>query len=155
MDNVSISRIAKLHPKLRSEVAQILLNIHNRGIDIRITQGLRTIKEQDLLYAQGRTLPGKIVTNAKGGHSYHNWGLALDFCLLHKDGTVSFSLIEDLDKDNKADWMEVVEEFKKAGWVWGGDFKSFKDTPHFERTFGNTIEKLLITKKDKDGYPII
>lgn len=155
MDNVSISRIAKLHPKLRSEVAQILLNIHNRGIDIRITQGLRTIKEQDLLYAQGRTLPGKIVTNAKGGYSMHNWGLALDFCLLHKDGTVSFSLIEDLDKDNKADWMEVVEEFKKAGWVWGGDFKSFKDTPHFEKTFGNSIEKLLITKKDKEGYPIL
>lgn len=155
MDNVSISRIAKLHPKLRSEVSQILVNILNRGIDIRIIQGLRTIKEQDLLYAQGRTLPGKIVTNAKGGHSMHNWGLALDFCLLHKDGTVSFSLIEDLDKDNKADWMEVVEEFKKAGWIWGGDFKSFKDTPHFEKSFGNTIEKLLITKKDKEGYPII
>ena len=154
MDNVSISRIAKLHPKLRSEVAQILLNIHNRGIDIRITQGLRTIKEQDLLYAQGRTLPGKIVTNAKGGHSYHNCGLALDFCLLHKDGTVSFSLIEDLDKDNKADWMEVIEEFKKYGWESGIDWK-FKDSPHVQKTFGNSIEKLLITKKDKEGYPII
>ena len=155
MDNVSISRIAKLHPKLRSEVSQILVNIHNRGIDIRITQGLRTIKEQDLLYAQGRTLPGKIVTNAKGGHSMHNWGLAIDFALLHKDGTISYNMYEDMDNDKKRDWLEVVEEFKKFGFQWGGDWKNFKDYCHFEKSFGNTIEKLLITKKDREGYPIL
>lgn len=155
MDNVTISRVAKIHPKLRDELCTILLNIHNRGIDIRITQGLRTFKEQDDLYAQGRTKPGKIVTNAKGGQSFHNYGLAVDFCLLHKDGSISYSMIEDIDKDNQADWMEVVEEFKKLDWKWGGDFKSFKDTPHFEKTFSNTIAQLRITKKDNEGYPII
>ncbi len=156
MDNVTISRVAKIHPKLREEVKQVIDNLIKRKVKIRITQGLRTNKEQNDLYAQGRTKPGKIVTNAKAGYSYHNYGLAFDFCLLHDDNSISYSLIEDLDKDNKADWMEVVEEFKKYGWFWGGDFKgSFKDTPHFEKAFGNTIEHLLITKKDTEGYPII
>ncbi len=154
MDKISLQRIDKLHPKLREEVKQIVANIEKRGVNIRITQGLRTIEEQNALYAQGRTKPGKVVTNAKGGHSYHNYGLALDFCLLHKDGTVSFSLIEDLDKDNKADWMEVVEEFKKYGWESGMDWK-FSDSPHLQKVFGQSIEKLLITKKDNEGYPII
>ena len=154
MDKISLQRIEKLHPKLREEVKQIVLNIEKRGINIRITQGLRTIAEQDALYAQGRTKPGKVVTNAKGGHSYHNFGQALDFCLLHKDGTISYSMQEDTDKDNKADWMEVIEEFKKFGWEAGIDWK-FKDSPHVQKTFSNTIAKLLITKKDSEGYPII
>lgn len=152
MDKVSLQRIEKLHPKLREEVKQIVNNLAKRKVKIRITQGLRTDKEQNDLYAQGRTKPGKIVTKAKAGYSYHSYGLAVDFCLLHDDNSISYSLVEDLDKDNKADWMEVVEEFKKLGWDWGG---SFGDTPHFDKKFGNTIEKLLITKKDSEGYPII
>ncbi len=154
-DKVSISRIAKLHPKLRSEAATILLEIQSKNIDIRVTQGLRTIEEQNILYNQGRTSPGKIVTNAKGGDSLHNYGLAIDFCMLHKDGTISFSMNEDIDNDGKRDWIEVVEVFKKYGWTWGGDFKSITDTPHFEKTFGYTLKQVKELKKDNEGYPII
>ncbi len=154
-DNISIQRIAKIHPKLRSEAATILLEIQAKGIDIRITQGLRTIAEQDALYAQGRTKPGAIVTKAKGGNSMHNFGLAVDFCLLHKDGTISWNMNEDLDKDGKKDWMEVVETFKAHGWTWGGDFKSILDTPHFEKTFGYLLEQIKKLAKDAEGYPII
>lgn len=154
-DKISISRIAKIHPKLRTDCSDVLIEIQKRGIDIRITQGLRTIAEQDALYAQGRTTPGKKVTNAKGGSSMHNYGLAVDFCLLHKDGTISWSMTEDLDKDGKKDWMEVVEVFKAHGWTWGGDFKSILDTPHFEKGFGYTLEQIKQLKKDSEGYPII
>lgn len=154
-DKVSINRIAKIHPKLRSECSDILLEIQSKGIDIRITQGLRTIAEQDALYAQGRTTPGSIVTKAKGGSSMHNYGLAVDFCLLRKDGTISFNMTEDMDKDGKKDWMEVVEVFKAHGWFWGGDFKSFKDAPHFEKGFGFTLAQIKELKKDGEGYPII
>ncbi len=154
-DKVSISRIAKIHPKLRSEAANILIEIQSKGIDIRITQGLRTTAEQDALYAQGRTKPGGIVTKAKGGSSFHNYGLAVDFCLLHKDGTISFNLTEDIDKDGKKDWLEVVEVFKKYEWTWGGDFKSILDTPHFEKTFGYVLSQIKELKKDNEGYPII
>lgn len=158
-DKISIGRIAKIHPKLRTDCSDILIEIQKRGIDIRITQGLRTIAEQDALYAQGRTTPGKIVTKAKGGSSMHNYGLAVDFCLLHKDGTISWSMTEDLDKDGKKDWMEVVEVFKAHGWTWGGDFKSILDTPHFEKSFSKTIKDLQVLLKegkvDKEGYIII
>jgi peptidoglycan L-alanyl-D-glutamate endopeptidase CwlK len=158
-DKVSISRIAKIHPKLRTDCSDILIEIQKKGIDIRITQGLRTIAEQDALYAQGRTTPGKKVTNAKGGSSMHNYGLAVDFCLLHKDGSISWSMTEDIDKDGKKDWMEVVEVFKAHGWTWGGDFKSILDTPHFEKSFSKTIKDLQLLLKegkvDKEGYVII
>ena len=151
MDKVSIDRVSKLHPLLRNEVMTILQEVQNAGVNIRVTQGLRTIAEQDALYAQGRTKPGKIVTNAKGGQSYHNWALALDICLLHKDGSVSWSLNEDLDKDGIADWMEVVKVFEKYGWEWGGKWK-FKDTPHFQKTFGKSLNDLKALPKDSNGY---
>lgn len=154
-DIASIKRIELLHPKLRDEVLAILLEVESKGVFIRITQGLRTVAEQDALYAQGRTKPGSKVTNAQGGNSFHNWGLAVDFCLLHKDGKISWSLTEDMDKDGKKDWMEVVEVFKKYNWKWGGDFKSIKDNPHFEKTFSNTLAQLKLLKKDKEGYVIL
>lgn len=155
MDNISIQRIAKIHPKNRSDVASILVDIQAKGIDIRITQGIRTIAEQNALYAQGRTVPGGIVTKAKGGSSMHNYGLAVDFCLLHKDGTISFNMTEDMDKDGKKDWMEVVEVFKLHGWTWGGDFHSIIDTPHFEKTFGYLLSQIKLLPIGSDGYVII
>ena len=154
MDKTSLSRVALMHPLLRTELANILSEIAQGGVSIRLTQTLRTIQEQNDLYAIGRTKPGKIVTNAKGGQSYHNWGLSCDFCLLHKDGSISWNMHEDLDKDGIADWMEVVKIFEKYGWEWGGKWK-FKDTPHFQKTFGKSIKDLQNCKKDKDGYPII
>ena len=154
MDKTSLSRVALMHPLLRTELANILSEIGQGGVSIRLTQTLRTIQEQNDLYAIGRTKPGKIVTNAKGGQSYHNWGLSCDFCLLHKDGSISWNMHEDLDKDGIADWMEVVKIFEKYGWEWGGKWK-FKDTPHFQKTFGKSIKDLQNCKKDKDGYPII
>lgn len=154
MDKTSLSRVALMHPLLRTELANILSEIAQGGVSIRLTQTLRTIQEQNDLYAIGRTKPGKIVTNAKGGQSYHNYGLACDFCLLHKDGSISWNMHEDLDKDGIADWMEVVKVFEKHGWEWGGKWK-FKDTPHFQKTFGKSIKDLQNCKKDKDGYPII
>ena len=151
MDKTSLSRVALMHPLLRTELTSILSEIEQGGVSIRLTQTLRTIQEQNDLYAIGRTKPGKIVTNAKGGQSYHNWALALDICLLHKDGSVSWSLNEDLDKDGIADWMEVVKVFEKYGWEWGGKWK-FKDTPHFQKTFGKSLNDLKALPKDSNGY---
>jgi peptidoglycan L-alanyl-D-glutamate endopeptidase CwlK len=112
-------------------------------------QGLRTIDEQNALYAQGRTKPGSIVTNAKGGSSFHNYGLAIDFAILtDKDGNGSFEdlswdIKRDNDKDGTADWLEVVKVFEAAGWSWGGKWSSIKDYPHLEKTFGYTWRQLL------------
>lgn len=138
--------INKLHPKLRAEVTKIVEEIESKltgNAKMRLTQGLRTIAYQNSLYAQGRTTKGSIVTNAKGGQSLHNYGLATDFCLIIDGKTMSYNEVKDYDADGIADWKEVVNTFKSHGWFWGGDFKSIKDSPHFEKTFGKTWKTLL------------
>ena len=94
MDKITINRIQLLHPLLRDEAREIYDEIckalKGRAI-CRFSHTLRTFKEQDDLYSQGRTRPGKIVTNAKGGDSYHNYGLAIDIVLLvDRDGNGTF-----------------------------------------------------------------
>jgi hypothetical protein len=101
MDTITLARIELLHPKLRAEAKEIYIAIFNalKGrAAVRFTHTLRTIAEQDALYAQGRTKPGKKVTNAKGGQSYHNFGLACfsdDTEILTNEG---WKLFKDLNK---------------------------------------------------------
>lgn len=139
----SQSKLVGLQPVIVAATVALIERCYARGVNIVITQGLRTIAEQDALYAQGRTRPGQIVTNAKGGTSYHNYGLAVDFALLLNDGKqVSWDVKLDVDKDGVAEWMEVVEEAHKLGFEWGGDWTSFKDLSHFQMAFGMTIAQL-------------
>ena len=113
----------------------------------------------DVLYAQGRTAPGHIVTYAKAGESFHNWALALDFCLLLRGGKeVSWSLGDDNNFDGKPDFMQVIELAKKLGYESGSDWKK-PDYPHLQLTHGLTWQEC---KKrydsgltDKDGYIFI
>lgn len=150
--DISLDRIALLHPKVRDEVRAIYDEVNSvltGKAQCRISQGLRTIEEQDALYAQGRTIKGQKVTNARGGSSYHNYGLAVDFVLI-VDGGASWDMKKDWDDDKIADWKEVVDVFKKHGWEWGGDWKSLKDYPHFQKTFGNSVVSLFSKYKNKD-----
>lgn len=147
-DTISIERVKLLHPQIRIEVADLIDKIeHSNPFVVRIVQGLRTPEEQDHLYSLGRTLPGKIVTNAKAWKSNHNYGLSLDFALMYDrdhNGTyeaLSWATGEDFDNDKQSDWMEVVNIFKANGWQWGGDWH-FKDFPHLEKTFGHSVNQL-------------
>ena len=155
IDSISESRIKLLHPKVRDEVTT-LVNKSNEQLkkhsQMRIVQGLRTIEEQNALYAQGRTLPGKKVTKAKGGQSYHNFGLAIDFALVIDNKDISWDLKKDWDGDKIMDWMEVVNVFTKAGWEWGGTWK-FTDNPHFEKRFSLTWQQMLDKYNKKDFIP--
>lgn len=150
MDKVTEQRIALLHPSIRKEITDLVnkadkqLSEHS---EIRIVQGLRTFPEQDALYAKGRTTPGPKVTNAKGGQSIHNYGLAIDFALLINDKEISWDLKKDWDGDKVADWMEVVKVFKDAGYTWGGQWK-FTDNPHFEKR--GDWKNLLLKYKSGD-----
>jgi peptidoglycan L-alanyl-D-glutamate endopeptidase CwlK len=88
--------------------------------------------------------------------SYHNYGLAFDIMLVqdkNSDGKYETAIWEtnvDFDKDGKSDWMEVVNIFKQNGWEWGGDWKSFKDRPHLQKTFGYTCGELLEKYKNDE-----
>lgn len=150
-DKISLERIEKLHPAIRKEVKEAYLDINMSlptGIRLRISQGLRTISEQDALYAQGRTTKGKIVTSAPAGKSYHNYGLAFDIVILYdKDNNGS---LETASWDENTYWMQVVKAFKAKGFAWGGDFRSFKDSPHFEKNFGLSTSQALSRMQSGD-----
>lgn len=162
MDKVTNERIEKLHPAVRGEVKKIIAECDsdlNGRAKIRVTQGLRTFTEQEKLYNQGRTTPGKKVTNAKAGQSIHNYGLAVDICLIIDGKDVSWETAKDWDNDGVADWYECVKIFAKYGWDWGGNWKTFKDLPHFEKKATNNKpynwRDLKVKSKDKSGYVIL
>jgi peptidoglycan L-alanyl-D-glutamate endopeptidase CwlK len=159
MDKVSLDRIELLHPSVRKEAGEIYQKITQAltgRASCRLAYTLRTFKEQDELYAKGRTKlfdsKGKrlgVVTNAKGGQSYHNYGLAIDICLIIDGKVASWDWQKDFDNDKVADWMEVVNIFKSYGWEWGGDWK-FIDRPHFQKTFGLSTKELLKRHNNKN-----
>ncbi|WP_370898690.1 M15 family metallopeptidase [Chryseobacterium gossypii] len=165
MDKVTLQRIEKLHPLVREEVKQII-NECDRALTgrarVRITQGLRSFEEQEKLYAIGRITKGRKVTNAKAGRSIHNYGLAVDICLIIDGKTASWDTAKDWDNDRVADWYECVKIFAKHGWDWGGNWKTFKDLSHFEKksiltrkgvvkTNWRTLSKMA---RDKENYVI-
>ena len=136
MDKVTSERIQLLHPLVRDEVKQIIKECDKAltgRAKIRITQGLRSFEEQERLYAIGRLTSGKKVTNAKAGQSIHNYGFAVDICLIIDGKMVSWDTVKDWDNDRVADWYECVKIFARHGWDWGGNWKIFKDLPHFEK----------------------
>ena len=166
-DQLTLDRIKLLHPKLRDEAFalydDIVAELKGKAA-CRFSHTLRTFAEQDALYAQGRTKKGKKVTNAKGGQSYHNYGLAVDIVLLiDNDGdgiheTASWDEKGDYDSDRKSDWMEIVAIFKRYGWEAGIDWH-FRDAPHFQKSYGYsiaTLQQLHKTDKvDKNGFVLI
>lgn len=158
MDKPTQTQIAKLHPTIREEVTKIIqecdLALTGKA-KVRITQGLRTFAEQEALYVQGRTKPGKIVTKAKAGQSVHNFGFAIDICLIIDGKIASWETAKDWDNDQVADWYECVKIFAKHGWEWGGNWKTFKDMPHFDKKGFNNWRKLSKLKQDKNGYVIV
>ena len=112
----------RLHPWLNYKLTLLLNRCSKKGIYLIITEGFRTKDYQNKLYAQGRTEPGNIVTNAKGEDysSQHQWGIAFDIAindeeLLYDDATIK----------------KVSVIAKKLGLGWGGDWTSPIDYPHF------------------------
>lgn len=140
---VSLPKLLTLHPIVRDEAVQIFEAIDKAGIHARCVYGVRTFAEQDALYQQGRTIPGKIVTNAKAGLSYHNYGLAFDFCLLHGDKMWSWDVNEDVDHDGKKDWLEVIEICEQFGWEAGFRWTQLPDGPHLQKTLGHKVQDLF------------
>ena len=78
VDSRSEKYIATLLPEVQPIARALVQKAGQNGIRIKVISGLRTYTEQDELYAQGRTTTGPKVTNARGGHSNHNFGIAFD-----------------------------------------------------------------------------
>lgn len=132
MDKITIDRIKLAHPKVRQELLEQYTEINNRlpmNVRLRLAYVLRTPEEQHKLFIQRPR-----VTKADAWQSIHNYGLAFDIVMLYdKDNNGTFELAS--WEVNKY-WLQVVEYFKLKGWEWGGDWKNFKDQPHFQKSFG-------------------
>ena len=118
--------IRSLHPKAQRAARVFLTTLRVAGIDARVISGTRTYSEQDALYRRGRfgdTSPR--VTNARGGQSNHNFGIAWDIGIF-KDGKYLTTL---------KPYREAAA-FKPAGVEWGGDWPTFPDAPHYQLALG-------------------
>lgn len=132
--------INDLIPQVRDKCNQFVAECKKQGIDVLITSTLRDNESQNALYAQGRTTQGNIVTNAKAGESFHNYGCAFDFVPL---------------VNGKAVWSDL-KLFERCGVIaesfgleWAGRWKSFKEMAHCQYTGGLTIKDLKEGKQIK------
>jgi peptidoglycan L-alanyl-D-glutamate endopeptidase CwlK len=120
------ARSEKVIATLQAEVAPYARMLVQRalaaGVVTRIIAGLRTYAEQDALFAQGRTRPGRKVTNAKGGESNHNFGIAFDVGVF--EGAVY------LGESPRYDVVGALGQ--EIGLEWGGHWSSMADKPHFQ-----------------------
>lgn len=123
---VSRINLDELYPEFLGKMLQLVADCRADGADFYATSGFRSYADQAKLYFQGRTMPGKIVTNARPGQSAHNFGLAVDLC-------------RDIDLNrpglqpswNLSDYAILGVHAKKNGLEWGGSW-SFKDLPHVQ-----------------------
>lgn len=118
-----------LQPLVKRNADAVSEHMAMLGYPIRITEGYRTPERQDELYAQGRTRPGNIVTNARAGESFHNYGVAVDIVFRKEGYTVSDKV-----------WKTFGALANTYGFEWGGDWEEFVDFPHIQMTLGYTIE---------------
>ena len=117
--------ITLCHPRLQLLAGRLVEECNKQGLQIAIGETLRTVAEQDALYAQGRTKPGNIVTNAPGYSysSYHQWGTAFD--IYRNDGQGAYN-----ESDNFFGRVGAIGV--GLGLEWGGNWKSIIDKPHFQ-----------------------
>ena len=132
-----------LYPPFAAQLADLESRLLKELLPFVLFMGLRTWAEQDALYAQGRAVPGKIVTNARGGESWHCFGLAADYVLNDAGDKPtaqwSWDTRSDLNRDGRGDWMQLGELAEACGLEWGGRWKRFPDLPHVQNRFGLTL----------------
>jgi peptidoglycan L-alanyl-D-glutamate endopeptidase CwlK len=135
-----------LYPPFADQLRDFESRLAAAKLPFYLFMGLRTFECQNELYAQGRTLPGKIITNARGGDSLHNYGLAADYVL---DGTVekpgiqwSWELRSDLNRDGRGDWLQMAEIAVSCGLEAGYFWKRFPDAPHVQNCYGLALAEI-------------
>jgi len=138
IDDRSKKNIATLHRQVQPLATSLIDQAVAQGIHVKVISGLRTYAEQDAIYAQGRTKPGAIVTKAKAGYSWHNFGLAFDVGIFSADGKKYFG--------ESPDYKRVGAIGRSIGLEWGGDWQGFKDEPHFQYVKGKSMAQLREAK---------
>jgi len=124
-----------LDPEFRKKLTVFEDRLRKAGIHVKMVSGFRSIEEQNRLYALGRTKPGRIVTKARGGYSWHNYGLAADYAFI-TNGKLTW----------EGPWDTLGRVARECGLEWGGDWKRFTDRPHVQWRKGKTLTQMRRTQ---------
>jgi peptidoglycan L-alanyl-D-glutamate endopeptidase CwlK len=133
MDIASQDRLKRVFPGLAQKIYQLSTLLAAQDVYITVAQGLRTVEGQDALFAKGRDAMGNIinksqvVTNARGGHSWHNFGLAVDCYPIGKDKTIDWN-------QQHPQWKLMEQEGTSLGLTCGANWVRLVDAPHFQLT---------------------
>ncbi|MGR8980974.1 MAG: M15 family metallopeptidase [Gammaproteobacteria bacterium] len=131
---INSRKIEDLHPKVAAMCRQFVTECHAAGIDVIITSTYRDHASQAKLYAQGRTEPGRIVTNAKPGQSWHNHRCAFDFVPII---------------NGKPQWADgslftrCGRIAESVGLEWAGRWQRFKELAHCQYTGGYKLHQFI------------
>lgn len=128
-----------LRPEVAALARKFLAAARKQGIELLVTCTYRSPEDQAALYNQGRTRPGRIVTNARPWKSWHQYRVAFDVVPI-VSGKPTWS--------NKKLWQKIGEIGESVGLEWGGRWKSIVDYPHFQFTNGKTMAELRREVKD-------
>jgi peptidoglycan L-alanyl-D-glutamate endopeptidase CwlK len=132
MDALSQSRLSEVMPVLQDKIHELATVLKPQGIELEVIEGLRSWQESDVLFQEGRTLRNglwvitdvrKVVTNARGGQSWHNYGLAVDVAPEVIDGRIDWN-------GSHYQWVAMEKEARVLGLTCGADFKRLIDCPH-------------------------
>jgi peptidoglycan L-alanyl-D-glutamate endopeptidase CwlK len=134
LDERSREHIASLDAKARERFEQLTLmgkaTAATFGCEYVMIEGHRTWAEQDALYAKRPK-----ATNARGGYSNHNFGIAADYGVFRGK-----SYLDEADPKLAAQiHAAVAVHARRLGFEWGGDWKSLRDYPHYEISTGLTM----------------
>ncbi|HEY8916285.1 MAG TPA: RHS repeat-associated core domain-containing protein [Chitinophaga sp.] len=177
IDNASLNRIGALHADVQLKMKEMILAFNKEtGLSWAVTQGYRTIEYQDALYAQGRTAPGNIVTQARGGQSAHNFGMGVDVAPF-VNGRIDYDWwIRTIETGERLRVGKLGESILGGGDVWGGRWIKRKennrkltaeeilqrrnaglgwDPSHFQKIFGLSFRSLRAAPRDEEGLPIL
>ena len=129
LDPHRLVRLRGCHPELKARVTALIDALARQGLDLVLTQGVRSVAQQQALYAQGRYKPGKVVTNCDGLVRVSNhqpkadgYGYAVDVAWRNAHG----------DIDWEGPWDTLGAVASAQGLIWGGYWTRFQDRPHLE-----------------------
>jgi len=128
---INSRKLEDLHPRVKAMADKFIVECDKAGIDVLIYSTYRDNEAQNALYAQGRTAKGVIVTNAKGGQSFHNYRVAFDFVPVI-NGKARWN-----DQDAYRTCGKIGEDI---GFEWAGRWTGkLKETAHMQYTGGLSL----------------
>lgn len=130
--------LKELHPLALAKFQEFLDLAKHQGLDVLVTSTYRSIDEQNLLYEQGRSSPGKIVTNARGGESFHNFRVAIDIVPL-RSGKPLWD-VYDSNAKLLPEWKLLGDIAESLEIEWAGNWRRFREYAHFQYTQGLTLK---------------